>query len=245
MIGQKRFYVYTHIRLDTENVFYVGKGHGNRAFRPYGRNSHWNNIVAKCGFRVEIVSHFASEQDAFDAEKSLIAECRANGISLCNKTDGGEGVTGHKHSAKTREKISAVQIGRKLSPECKAKLSVANMGHIVSDDTRKKISKTNSGKKRTPAQNAVNSEFRKGKKLTREHAEKIAKSNTGRVVSDATKAKISAAHRGMSSSPETKSKIGAANRGKVRSPEFCARVSENMRKRHQEARAAKLLGGTI
>jgi hypothetical protein len=40
------FYVYEHIRPDTNKVFYVGKGSGYRSGITQHRNNYWKNIVA-------------------------------------------------------------------------------------------------------------------------------------------------------------------------------------------------------
>lgn len=43
------FYTYLHRRNDTGQVFYVGKGKGQRAHDKYKRSAHWKRIVAKHG----------------------------------------------------------------------------------------------------------------------------------------------------------------------------------------------------
>ena len=43
-------YIYKHIRLDTNEVFYIGIGSDNtykRANLKKGRNIYWNNIINK------------------------------------------------------------------------------------------------------------------------------------------------------------------------------------------------------
>ena len=40
-----KYYVYEWIRLDTNEPFYVGKGHGNRWKHTDGRNSYFTNII--------------------------------------------------------------------------------------------------------------------------------------------------------------------------------------------------------
>lgn len=46
-----RFYVYQHTRNDTGEVFYVGKGSGDRLKSNKRRNSHWTRIVAAHGMQ--------------------------------------------------------------------------------------------------------------------------------------------------------------------------------------------------
>ena len=46
------YYVYLHIKEDTGQPFYVGKGHGNRCIQQDHRNQYWKNIVNKHGFDV-------------------------------------------------------------------------------------------------------------------------------------------------------------------------------------------------
>lgn len=71
-----RYYVYIHIDNDTTNVFYVGKGTGNRAFAEDARNDIWNAYVSKLnsGYTVEIVSDDLEEYEAYDLEIELIEE---------------------------------------------------------------------------------------------------------------------------------------------------------------------------
>lgn len=88
------FYVYVHIRLDSNQVFYVGKGRGKRAGRRTGRNKYWKSIVEKYGFKWQIVERNMSEIAAFNLESALISYYRLMGFKLANLTDGGEGVSG-------------------------------------------------------------------------------------------------------------------------------------------------------
>ena len=66
------FYVYQHVRLDTNEVFYVGKGTKDRAWSKHNRNQYWHNIVQKTDFKVEILNRFSDEGDAYRLEESLI-----------------------------------------------------------------------------------------------------------------------------------------------------------------------------
>jgi hypothetical protein len=101
------FYVYEHIRLDTNAVFYVGKGKGRRCFEARRRNQHWKRVVSKAGgFDVRIVVDKIDEELAFLAEQELIAKLKLQGASLTNITDGGEGTSGYRHTDEARIKFS-------------------------------------------------------------------------------------------------------------------------------------------
>jgi len=115
------FYTYRHIRLDTNTPFYVGKGHGKRAYSTKSRNPYWHNIADKYGYEVEIMMEDLEEKVAFAKEKEFIKLYRSLGYCEANMTEGGEGLS--NPSKEIREKISNTL-----------------MGHVVSQITRKKIS---------------------------------------------------------------------------------------------------------
>lgn len=99
------FYVYAHYTLDTNELFYVGKGTKKRAHHIHGRNSYWNRIVKKHGYKVEILIDNLSAQDALIQEILGILEYKPK----ANLTSGGEGSMGRKgwkHSLQTIEKIT-------------------------------------------------------------------------------------------------------------------------------------------
>lgn len=158
------FYVYIHIRKDSGKVFYVGKGRGQRLFQKRGRNPLWTNIVNKHGYEVKKVAENLEEQEAFDLEKKLIAEYREAGYELANMTDGGEGCSGfsHPHTEEHKESLKGNRygektwgltfLGKKHTPESRAKMSYARMGNtnkkgwIAPEETRRKISESKKGK---------------------------------------------------------------------------------------------------
>ena len=156
------FYTYMHIRNDTHKPFYVGKGYGDRAFWKYGRNKHWQNIVNKVGYKVQILANWENENDAFEHEKLLIKCFRDINIELVNLTDGGDGPSGQKFSQEQREKMSNAHKklydngyvnpkgmqGKKHSEETKAKMRLAHSKRDckMSQETRKKLSESSKGK---------------------------------------------------------------------------------------------------
>jgi hypothetical protein len=85
------FYVYLHRRGVGGDVFYVGKGSGNRAWNGRQRNAHWERVARKCGVSVEVVSDGLTEVCAYTLEKIMINIIGSD--TLCNKTTGGQNPT--------------------------------------------------------------------------------------------------------------------------------------------------------
>lgn len=138
----REFYVYLHRKATTGKVFYVGKGHGNRAFEKR-RNNHWKNTVAKHGYTVEFYATGLQEWYAFELEKELIAYYGRENI--CNLTDGGDGATGAVRSELTRKKVGDFHRGRKRSESTLINMSLAKTNPSL--ETRKKMSDAKKGKK--------------------------------------------------------------------------------------------------
>lgn len=112
------FYTYAHVTLDTNKVFYIGKGTGRRMFRHDARNSHWHNVVKKHGFKAIKLAEWATDKDAFEHEKLLIQSFKDIGYKLVNQSLGGDGNSyfggftfkGKKH---TKESIEKCKIAKK------------------------------------------------------------------------------------------------------------------------------------
>lgn len=165
----KQFYVYIHKKPDG-TPFYVGKGHGKRAYNFYRRSEWHKNIVAKYGqsnIIIEIINCL-NELQAFDLEKIYIKQFKLSGVCLVNLTDGGEGtsglVRGHP-SDDHKKKNGDARRGKKQSEETKRKRSDALKGkkRTFTAEWRQNISTANKGRI-SP---------RKGVKLSDETIEKI------------------------------------------------------------------------
>jgi hypothetical protein len=92
------FTTYAHYKPDG-SMFYIGKGTYRRAHSSAGRNVMWRRTVEKHGgFKVEILSQWKTEQEAFDHEIFLIDTIKKMGISLANIADGGKGAAGFRHT---------------------------------------------------------------------------------------------------------------------------------------------------
>jgi len=136
------FYTYLWLREDG-TPYYVGKGCGQRAFV---KDKHLVGCPPKGRI---ILQEWPSEQDAFAAEKFLIAYYGRKDIGtgcLRNRTHGGEGVSGVIVSSETRKRISdaaknrpCLIAGREKSDEEREKIRIAHLGMRPSETTRAKL----------------------------------------------------------------------------------------------------------
>jgi hypothetical protein len=131
---RRDFVVYCHKKPTDGEIFYVGKGTEYRSKRSDSRNNYWNNIVNKHGgFDVEIVAKNLTEAEALNFEVVLIKGLRDAGAVLCNMTDGGEGMSGFKHSEESKQLMRTTNKGKtkrghKLSEDHIRKLRLAKLG---------------------------------------------------------------------------------------------------------------------
>ena len=95
--------VYRHIRLDTNQPFYIGIGKSSvRAYRKDGRNKLWSNIAAKTDYKVQILFEDLSKEEACEKEKELIllyGRLQNKTGQLANITSGGETFIGPDNPA--------------------------------------------------------------------------------------------------------------------------------------------------
>ena len=217
-----QFYGY-ELRDEAGRPFYIGKGQGNRIKTHFYKTARGSKSavclaireIIKRGGKVTAVIVFrtSDESQAFAWEQYRIAEIgRPN---LVNKTDGGEGLSGHYFTATHRAKIGAAHKGMKHTLEARAKMSAHSRGQEISSETRLKISRALHG--RVP--------WNKGKQLTDEYKAKISAALTGLRRTKETKAKMAAAQIGHTLGPTGRAKIARANKGRRLSPEARAKMS--------------------
>ena len=154
------------------------------------------------------------------AERQWIAFYRQRS-TLTNLTDGGEGSPGCIATPATRAKISDAnrrRMNRPLSPEYRAKQSLANRGRKRSAETRAKMSAGQKLRGPRPPRSA-------------EHNEKLAAAHRGKPLTAEHRAKISAALTGKHLTPETRMKLSASLTGRLLSPEHRAKLFGPRRKR--------------
>jgi hypothetical protein len=237
--NQKDFYVYTH-SLAGQPCFYVGKGTEKRVKTIRRKNKHHTNIVNKYGRQNIIVRSMLcrSEQHALDLEVKLIAALRNGGVKLVNRTDGGDGMSGYKHSEESKAKMSEAGKCKVFSEEHKANMSESAKGKPKSDEHKAKISVIHKGKVFSEESRAKMSKTHTGKVLSEEHKAKLSAAATGRVLSEETKAKISEAKKSPSEETRATLTIACKNKPPV-SEETKAKISESAKLAWQKRKLDK------
>lgn len=163
MINAKAYYVYEWYIVETGEIFYVGKGSGNRVTSMKDRNEYFKNIRKKHECNYRIVQCFDDEQAAYDFELEYGSKLKSEGKARACYVLGNYGrliddsvlakmkPTQFKgkhepwNKGKTmdeayRDRCRSYKIGTKQSESTKRKRSEKLMNHPVSDDARNRIS---------------------------------------------------------------------------------------------------------
>jgi hypothetical protein len=180
----KRFYVYIWIRLDKNEVFYVGKGTGNRYKDMSMRNRYFLNVVNKIGkenIEIKIVEDNLLEDEAFEREKFYIKYYNDQGFNLTNLTSGGEGSSDWYRYLTEEEKEKHKEISKSF------------IGKHHTEKTKQKMSQSMKGLKHSFSEKGLNSlresiqnreSYWKGKHLSEETKKKISETRKERKISN-------------------------------------------------------------
>lgn len=129
------FYYTYKITNKVNNKFYYGMHMTNNLNDGYmGSGVILTKAIKKYGkdkFKKEILNYYNSFEELVLAEKELISEAIIKDKNCYNVAQGGTGGSlfkGHKHSEKTKEKISLLRKGQRLSPETRNKISESQKG---------------------------------------------------------------------------------------------------------------------
>jgi hypothetical protein len=141
---QRVFYVYVFLRSKDSahgakgTPYYVGKGHGNRAF-SFQRKGAPRPQDNSC---ISFVQEGLTEQEALSLERYCILLYGRIDIGtgiLRNLTDGGDGVCGLVFSEDVIEAMRIRNTGKQLSNETKRRIGLANKGKAIPVETRQKM----------------------------------------------------------------------------------------------------------
>jgi len=252
-VKSAKFYVYVIFRPNGEPC-YVGKGQGKRCLEHFtargSHNPYLARIVKKHGGSLPLVKvqEGLAEIAAHEVEVALISAIGRweNGGPLANMTDGGEGISGLKHSAEARAKMSAYHRANPPSAETQAKSGLARRGRVVSPETGARISRANTGKtgsRHTEESKEKIAAAKRGVPRPAHVVEALRQANLGKKrgpTSEATKAKLRAVNSRGPRSEEEKSRIAEATRRAMEDPEVRRRVSEGRRAAHERKRLSKM-----
>jgi len=188
---------------------YLGNSCGqllNKAINKYGIDA----------FEIQVVASAKTISDLKELEKQLIVQYQTKVPNGYNLTDGGDGLTGYRHTEEQKKRNGDAKRGTIHSDETKQKMKDAHLGennHFYgkshSEETKQRISAT---KQANPTR------YWLGKQRNEETCKKISKSLTGqlgRPHTEESKKKISAAHIGKkqgSPSLETRLKLSLATK---------------------------------
>jgi len=188
---------------------YVGNSCGqllNKAINKYGIDA----------FEIQVVASAKTISDLKELEKQLIVQYQTKVPNGYNLTDGGDGLTGYRHTEEQKKRNGDAKRGTIHSDKTKQKMKDAHLGennHFYgkshSKETKQRISAT---KQANPTR------YWLGKQRNEETCKKISKSLTGqlgRPHTEESKKKISAAHIGKkqgSPSLETRLKLSLATK---------------------------------
>ena len=135
------FYVYQHRRMDTQKIFYVGRGMGFRSTSKTNRNIYWNRVVNKTTYQIEYIVKNATKELADLCEIELINLYKRKAIKLTNMTEGGDGnSSGMALSKLTKQKISSALKNKKKTAEHCKNISLGQQGRLITEEVRKKMS---------------------------------------------------------------------------------------------------------
>ena len=166
-IYTNKFYVYMYLREDG-TPYYIGKGKDRRAWTDFGRPCK----IPSDPDRIVLFMSDIDEAEALALEECLIIQYGRIDIGtgkLYNKTNGGEGISGYRHTDETKRRMSKSHTGvpksqshrdniywatvgennpmhgRLHTDETRAKMSAAHTGTTKSPETRSKMSAATSG----------------------------------------------------------------------------------------------------
>ncbi len=177
----REHYIYMHINIDNNEIFYVGLGKGQRAYIKSGRGKFWKTYTSKYpNYQIVICENNLTIEESIDLEIKYIKDIGRRDLNLgtlVNLTNGGDGTNGYKHTNETKLIISQKSKGNKYntgriaSKETRIKNAESARNRVWSDSSRNKISF-----------NKMGNQYMLGKKHSDETIDKIKNSQKSKKV---------------------------------------------------------------
>ena len=145
MDGSKEYYVYIWYVVDTNEVFYVGKGKGRRYKQTSNRNKFFTNMYESHNCDVKKIYENLTESEAFQKERETVKWYKENtNFRLTNQTEGGEGSSGWDPPQEYRDKQSKIHREQWQDEEFREKMLAIRTdenGPYKSQEFREKIAR--------------------------------------------------------------------------------------------------------
>lgn len=226
--------VYKIINL-VNNKVYIGSSNKLTKRKGYHfwqlkNNKHYNSILQNSfnkhgilNFRFEIIEN-CNEENCIEIEQLYINHFESfnpkNGYNICRYAGS---VLGKKLSEETKAKISLANSGFVMTEDAKRHLSILNTGKKLSEETKIKIGNKSRGRVMTDSVRIKISKGNKGKAKSEAHRKALSdgqkKSSYVRHMSEGGKKKLSIFRTGKKASNETKFKLSESHKGKIQSNE--------------------------
>jgi len=225
-----------------------------RGLKNYRYN--WIRSLLKIGLKPVLRTVKELPVDELDQEEiNWIARLRKEGYKLVNGTDGGDGISGWKHSEETIKKMKE----RIVSEETREKKRQSMLGIKHSEEAKKRHSEASSGEKNGMHGKKGELNPMYGKSRSKETREKISKANKGKpglkgkdnpnygkrgVLSPSYGRKMSEEHMqklreintGRKHTVEARKKMSDKLKGRQLSPEHRKNLSEAAKEMHRKRR---------
>jgi len=200
------------------------------------RSQHHKRVIAKHGVRI-FVFPCDSEDQAMSDEIHQIAQLRREGYALVNRTAGGDGTSGYRHTDEAKAAMAKAAIGR---PSAFKGRSHAETTKATASTAAKKQAQKLTQEERSARAAAA----------SKAHWDRVPKEK--RMVSAEVRAKISASrkgtpawNKGISPSDEVRAKMSVSGKNKAMTPEHKAKIVAAQKNPVMRARqAAKKIGKT-
>lgn len=189
--------------------------------------SNWLRSLPEPPKIVEIEQTYDRER-----EKFWITHYKELGCKLTNRTDGGEGAPGLRHTAESIARMKKYHDGKKLTGEHRAAIGNGQRGKVTSAETKLKMSAVQKGRVFSDEHRAkMSATIRQKYQDDPSMRERVGEQSRARLQDPAYRANLAKAHKGCAMSADARAKISAVHKGRIFTPEHRANMSRAQKRR--------------